>query len=125
VDQMLPAPPQDGAAGTRSPVFTTVDGGLHRLPAALAEQLAARGARILTGTLARELHREPGVGYAVVTGPRPSPTTYRADRVVLALPPAAAARLLAQVAPGAADLLAGVETASMAVLTLAYRSEEL
>ena len=123
--QLVPPAPPEGAAAPRRPIFATVEGGLHRLPTALADQLTRQGARILTGTLARELHREPGAGYAVVTGPRPSPTTYRADRVVLALPPAPAARLLEQVAPDAARLLADVETASMAVITLAYRSEEL
>ncbi|GGK70743.1 protoporphyrinogen oxidase [Ornithinimicrobium pekingense] len=125
VDQMLPPPPPGADTGARPPVFATVEGGLHHLPAALAEQLVARGARVVTGTLARELHREPDGGYAVVTGPRPSPTAYRADRVVLALPPAPASRLIAQVSPDAAGLLADVETASMAVLTLAYRAEEL
>jgi protoporphyrinogen/coproporphyrinogen III oxidase len=123
VDRMLPAVPADGAP--RPPVFATVAGGLHRLPAALAERLTARGAQVVTGTLARELHRRPGGGWTVVAGPRPSPTAYHADRVVLALPPAPSARLLREVAPEAARLLSEVETASMAVLTLAYRSDDL
>jgi protoporphyrinogen/coproporphyrinogen III oxidase len=123
--RMVPVPPPDAEGAARPPVFATVEGGLHRLPAALAEQLAGRGVRIVTGTLARELHPVAEGGYAVTTGPRPSPSTHRADRVVLALPPAPAARLLDRVAPDAAGLLAAVETASMAVITLAYRSEEV
>ncbi|MGD8200941.1 protoporphyrinogen oxidase [Ornithinimicrobium sp. W1679] len=115
--------------GTQSaaprPVFATLDGGLHRLPSALAQSLARRGARVLLGTVARELHRHPDRGWQVVTGPRPAPTTYLADRVVLAVPAAPAARLLHPVAPDAAELLGQVETASMAVVTLAYRSQEL
>ncbi len=121
VARLVPAP--DG--GPRPPVFATVSGGLHRLPEALAGQLVDRGATVLTGTLARELHREAGGGWTVVTGPRPSPTAYRADRVVVALPPAPTARLLRPVAPEAAELLAGVETASTVVVTLAYRTADL
>ncbi len=123
--RMVPVPAAEVDGAARPAVFATVEGGLHRLPAALAEQLRSRGARIVTDTLARELHAEPGGGYAVVTGPRPSPTTYRADRVVLALPPAPAARLLDRVAPDASAVLASVESASMAVITLAYEAEEL
>lgn len=60
-----------------------------------------------------------------MAGPRPAPTSYRADAVVLALPPAPTSRLLRDVAPQAAQALAGVQTASMAVVTLAFRAEEL
>ncbi len=48
-----------------------------------------------------------------------------ADAVVLAVPPAPTARLLAGVAPTAARALGGVETASMAVVTLAVRRDGL
>lgn len=122
--RMMPTPPA-GAATARPPVFATLAGGLHRLPAALASLVAERGGQVRTGTLVRELHRDPGGGWTVVTGPRPAPTTYHADRVVLALPAAPAARLLHPHAPEAAELLADVETASMAVITLAFRSAEL
>ncbi|HSP61315.1 MAG TPA: protoporphyrinogen oxidase [Ornithinimicrobium sp.] len=116
-------------AGTQAPaprpVFATVAGGLHHLPAALAASLEHRGARLHLSTVARELNRHPDGGWEVVTGPRPGPTPYRADRVVLAVPAAPAARLLDAVSPAAARLLGGIETASMAVVTLAYRAEEL
>ncbi|AXH95335.1 protoporphyrinogen oxidase [Ornithinimicrobium avium] len=126
VAALLPPPPEDHArTSPRPPVFATVAGGLHRLPPALAEGLQRRGATVRSGTLVRELHALAGGGFEVVTGPRPDPTAYRADRVVLALPPTPSARLLHDVAPEASELLAGVATASTAVVTLAFRSEEL
>lgn len=124
VDRMLPAP-TDGTQGQGpAPVFATVRGGLHRLPETVAQRLTEQGVSVRTGTLVRELHALPEGGFEVVTGPRPAPTAYRADRVVLALPPAATARLLREVAPDAAQLLQGVETASMAVITLALPTVE-
>ncbi|GAA5162475.1 protoporphyrinogen oxidase [Ornithinimicrobium tianjinense] len=125
VARMMPAPTDGTHARAAAPFFATVRGGLHRLPQALADSLAHRGVSIRTGTTVRELHRLPEGGYEVVTGPRPSPTAYRADRVVLAVPPAPASRLLQDVAPEAARLLAEVETASMAVVTLAFDSRAL
>ena len=122
VDALLPAPDDGTQARSAAPVFGTVRGGLHRLPAALAQQLQDRGVTILTSTLVRELRTAEAGGYEVVTGPRPSPTSYRADAVVLALPPAPTARLLRGVAPDASRVLADVETASMAVVTLALPS---
>lgn len=126
VEAMLPSP-VDGtqARGGASPVFASVRGGLHRLPEALAHDLVRRGATLLTGTVVRELHRLPGGGFEVVTGPRPSPTAYRADRVVLAVPAAPAARLLAGVSPQASAILAEVESASMAVVTFALPASDL
>lgn len=125
VGRMLPAPTDGTQARSTTPVFGTVRGGLHRLPAALADRLREQGVTILTSTIARELHALPEGGYEVVTGPRPSPTAYRADAVVLALPPAPTARLLSGAAPEAARRLAEVETASMAVVTLALPTREL
>ena len=120
---LVPAP-VPGA--DRPPVFAGIEGGLHRLPAAMAAELVRRGVRVETGVLVRELHpAADGSGWALVAGPRPAPTSYRADAVVLALPPAPTSRLLRDVAPQAAQALAGVQTASMAVVTLAFRAEEL
>jgi oxygen-dependent protoporphyrinogen oxidase len=55
----------------------------------------------------------------------PASTEVEADAVVLAVPPAKAARLVRDVAPGAAAELAGIETASVAIVTLAYRHVDL
>jgi oxygen-dependent protoporphyrinogen oxidase len=60
-----------------------------------------------------------------VTGPVPAPELIEADAVVVAVPGAPAARLLADVAPGAAMELASIEYASMAVVTLAVRAAEM
>ena len=60
-----------------------------------------------------------------MTGPRPDPQTLEADAVVLAVPAAPASRLLRAHAPAAAEELAAVEYASMAIVTLAVAKEGL
>ncbi len=116
----LPAPvPKDAV---RPPVFAGLEGGVHRIITALADALRDQGSVIHLGVTAREVSRRPaesGGGFEVVTGPRPTPTLWRADRVIVATPPAPTARLLRGVAPVAADVLAGIEMASMAIVTLA------
>lgn len=110
--------------GPRPPVFAGLDGGLHRLAAALVTRLTERGVTVQSDTIVRELHRGGG-DWRVVSGPVPSPEVHTADRVVLALPPAPAARLLRDAAPEASAALGTVETASMAVLTYAFRAAGL
>ncbi|MFC5673178.1 protoporphyrinogen oxidase, partial [Streptomyces incanus] len=102
------------------PVFMGIEGGVGTLPLAVAESVRARGGEIRTGTPVTELRREPAGGWRVVTGER----ELRADAVVVAVPAPAAARLLRAEAPGAAAELAGIEYASMALITLAYRRAE-
>lgn len=102
------------------PVFMGIEGGVGTLPLAVAESVRARGGEIRTGTPVTELRREPAGGWRIVTGER----ELRADAVVVAVPAPAAARLLRAEAPGAAAELAGVEYASMALITLAYRRAE-
>ncbi|MFD3820760.1 protoporphyrinogen oxidase [Streptomyces sp. NPDC058625] len=102
------------------PVFMGIEGGVGTLPLAVAESVRARGGEIRTGTPVTELRREPAGGWRVVTGER----ELRADAVVVAVPAPAAARLLRAEAPGAAAELAGIEYASMALVTLAYRRAE-
>lgn len=116
----LPADP----AAPRPPVFAGIDGGVHRLPAALLERLTERGVTVRSGMIAREVHRT-ATGWQVVTGAVPDPTVLHADRLILALPPAPTARLLREVVPVAAQALAGVEMASMAVLTVAFPADQL
>jgi oxygen-dependent protoporphyrinogen oxidase len=105
-----------GTRATAAPVFTSVRGGLGRLPAALA---AAGRFEIRTGCLVRDIRRTP-TGFALECGPAPAPELVEADAVVVAVPPGKAARLLSDVAPAAATELAGVETASMAIVTFAF-----
>ncbi|MER5396445.1 protoporphyrinogen oxidase [Streptomyces sp. NPDC002599] len=115
------------AAGQTGPVFMGIDGGVGRLPLAVAESVTARGGEILTGTPVTELRRTTAAGpgeparaaWRVVAGDR----VLHADAVVLALPAPAASALLRAEAPAAAAELAAVEYASMALVTLAYRGE--
>ncbi|OBQ53794.1 protoporphyrinogen oxidase [Streptomyces sp. H-KF8] len=113
---------QAGAATGQQagPVFMGIQGGVGTLPLAVAESVRARGGEIRTRTPVTELRREPAGGWRVVTAER----ELRADAVVVAVPAPAAARLLRAEAPGAAAELAGVEYASMALITLAYRRAE-
>lgn len=104
-----------------SPVFAGIDGGVGRLPVAVA---AAARADVRTSTTVRELHRTT-TGWRLVTGPVPAPEVMEVDAVVLAVPATPAARLLRGIAESAATELAGVETASMAIVTLAVPSSAL
>lgn len=115
------------AAGTANttPVFAGLVGGMGRLPELLCAGLRERGVQIRSGVIARELHARPRGGWAVVTGPRPDPQTLEADAVVLAVPAAPASRLLRTHAPAAAEELAAVEYASMAIVTLAVAKDGL
>ncbi|RSS80604.1 protoporphyrinogen oxidase [Streptomyces sp. WAC06614] len=108
-----------GAAATGS-FFAGIAGGIGRLPLAVADACRAAGARILTGTPARELTRTAD-GWRITAGEE----TLTADAVVVAVPAGPAARLLDPLAPAAATELRAVEYASMALVTLAFKRSEL
>jgi oxygen-dependent protoporphyrinogen oxidase len=110
------AAPAGGAA--EATVFTTLAGGLGTLPAAVA---AASGAEVRTGAMVRELARTLD-GWRLIVGSAHAPAFLDADAVVLAVPAPSAGRLLAGLpgAAGARAALAGIEYASMAIVTLAY-----
>ncbi|HEX6196821.1 MAG TPA: protoporphyrinogen oxidase [Jiangellaceae bacterium] len=97
------------------PVFAGIRGGVGRLAGAVA---AASGAEVRTGVTVRAIRRR-GSGFEVETGPVPRPELIRTDGVVVAVPPVAASRLLADVAPDAAAQLRGIEQASVGIVTLA------
>lgn len=108
------------------PVFSGIEGGIGRLPEAVAEACRAAGARIDTGTAVREILRTPD-GWRVLTaaqGAQPAEAV-DADAVVVATPAGPAAGLLAGVAPAAAAELRAVEYASMALVTMAFRRSDL
>ncbi len=92
---------------TPGPVFAGVPGGLGLLPAALARDLDVR-----LGTTVRGLSRTPE-GWRLETGSAADPSAVDVDAVVLAVPAAPAARLLAGLAP-AVEL----DYASVALVTL-------
>ncbi|WP_051779223.1 protoporphyrinogen oxidase [Streptomyces sp. NRRL S-241] len=102
------------------PVFAGIDGGIGRLPLAVAEACRAAGARLVTGAPVREVLRTSD-GWRVVAGAE----AIEADAVILATPAGAAARLLDGLAPAAAAELRGVEYASMALITMAFRRRDL
>ncbi len=105
------------ASATGTPVFAGIRGGIGRLPVAVAEALAERGVPVLDGTAVRGL-RAAGQGWELTVGPVPRERVVTADAVVLAVPAAAAARLLAGVAPAASAELAGIGYASVALVHL-------
>ncbi|MFC7527225.1 protoporphyrinogen oxidase [Actinoplanes sp. GCM10030250] len=97
------------------PIFAAVDGGMSRLVAAAA---SASGARISLGLPVRELTRT-GKGWHLTLGPAPMPQTDDVDAVILAVPAKPAARLLSDVAPEAAQAIAALEYASVALAAMA------
>ncbi|WP_250401055.1 protoporphyrinogen oxidase [Streptomyces cellostaticus] len=110
---------QAAAAASRQtgPVFMGIEGGVGRLPLAVAESVRALGGDILCRTPVTGLRREASGRWRVIAGER----VLDADAVVVAVPAAAAAALLSAEIPAAAAELATVEYASMALVTLAYR----
>ena len=98
------------------PIFTTLRGGLGRLP----QELAAAGRfAVRTGVTVRDL-AQTASGFAVECAAGIEREVLVADAVVVAVPPGKAARLLQSVAPRAATELAGIESASMAIVSFAF-----
>ncbi|MBL1099991.1 protoporphyrinogen oxidase [Streptomyces coffeae] len=102
------------------PVFMGIDGGIGRLPLAVADAVRAAGGEIRTHTPVRELRRTAD-GWTVAT----DSGALTADAVVLAAPAPAAARLLAADSPAASAELATVDYASMALVTMAFRRADV
>lgn len=105
---------------TRSPKTVPVQGlrgGTGRLPRAVAE---ASGARILTGTRARELQRTAAGRWRVLAVTSDGPLLMEADAVILAVPAYEAAELLRPHAPLADADLGAIQHASTAVVTMAF-----
>ncbi|WP_410535890.1 protoporphyrinogen oxidase [Streptomyces sp. KL2] len=113
---------QERAAAGRQdgPVFMGIEGGMGRLPGAVADTCRAAGADIRTGAPVSELRRTGSGWTAVAAGRR-----LGADAVLLAVPAPAAARLLADLSPAAAAELERIEYASMALVTMAFRRRDL
>jgi oxygen-dependent protoporphyrinogen oxidase len=76
---------------------------------------------VRTNATVREIARTP-TGWALTIGSTRAAERLEADAVVLAVPPAAAARLLRDTVPAAAAELAVVRSASSALITLAFPS---
>lgn len=122
VRRALPAPPAPGAAPV--PVFATVTGGMGSLPGSLAAAIRSAGATILTGRTVRRL--EPTTdGWRVVHGATNDEQVIEAAAVIVAVPAAPAARLLADAAPLASAELASIDAASMAIVRTAWRPADV
>jgi protoporphyrinogen/coproporphyrinogen III oxidase len=108
------------APAASDPVFATVTGGMGSLPPSVAAAIQAAGGVVLTGRTVRRIERAED-RWRVVHGPTIDEQIVEADAVIVAVPAAPAARLLADVAPAAATELASIEAASMAIVTTAWR----
>ena len=115
LDQVA-AVPASGA-----PVFAGLVGGMGQLPGLIRD-----GGRfeVRTHATVRQLRRTTS-GWALTVGPTTAPETIEAAAVVLATPATPTARLLADVSPAAAAELAAIESASVAVVTLAFAAQDL
>ncbi|HEY0889465.1 MAG TPA: protoporphyrinogen oxidase, partial [Nocardioides sp.] len=105
------------------PVFAGVTGGMWQLPAALAA-----GVEVRLGTPVDTVTRT-AQGFLVETGGETGQEAggeaVPADAVVVATPAAVTARLLRSTAPGAAAELRAIESASVAVVTFAFRAADV
>ncbi|MFL6107448.1 MAG: protoporphyrinogen oxidase [Marmoricola sp.] len=103
------------------PVFAGLVGGVGRLPGAVA---STSEATITTDAPVRDLARRPEGGWNLVVGSADEPRLLQADAVILATPARPTARLLSDVAPGAALELARIEYASVALVTMAFAARD-
>ncbi|MFJ8824105.1 protoporphyrinogen oxidase [Streptomyces sp. NPDC102467] len=127
------------------PVFMGIEGGVGTLPDAVADAVRKKGGEILTGVRVTSLRahsslveQRPRRGTRPATknertatrrGPRwrvvtEQSRTFEADQVIIALPAPAAASMLRTASPMASQELRGIEYASMALITMAFRRSE-
>jgi oxygen-dependent protoporphyrinogen oxidase len=111
------------AAGSTRSAFVGLRGGIASVVPALVASIEAAGGSVRSGVIVRGLAADAVDGWRVTAGPTNDVEVTVADAVVVAVPPAPAARLLAGVAPEASRLLAGVESASMAILSYAFEAD--
>ena len=118
---LLPPAPAAGAAPAKpAPVFVSLTSGIG----ALAESVAkASGADVRLNAVTRGLKRTE-TGWRLTIGSAADPEYLDADAVILAVPAAPAARLLADIAGEAAAQLKQIPYASMAIVTLAFRADD-
>lgn len=108
----------------RGPVFAGISGGVGRLPAAVADDLASMGCQVRTSAPVRSLHRD-GDGWRIVVGPVPGQQVLHCDAVVLAVPAFNATGLLSHIVPSVSSDLGLIKHAGMAVVAMAYRCTDV
>ena len=99
------------SSGPAAPVFLTPQRGMASLVGRLVDALTERGVELRTAAPIERIERD-GTGWRV--------GTLDADAVIVATPAHVAAPQLAAVAPRAAALIAAIEHASVAMVTLAF-----
>ncbi len=109
------------AGDAPKPVFAGIRGGVGRLPRALAEDVAKRGADLRTDIAVRALRRT-GTGWRAELSDE---SFVDCDAVVLAVPAYVARDLLTEHSPSAAAELGDIEYASMAITTFAFHRSAL
>lgn len=109
------------ATAMTGPVFASLVGGVGSLPQVLA---GSGRFTVRTSTTVRQVRRVEH-GFTLLCGPVPEPELIEVEAVVVATPAAKAAMLLSDVVPQAAGELRTVESASVAIITLAYRDVTL
>lgn len=99
--------------------FAALRGGMGELVATLVEKVKERGATLELGARVKHLSKSGDRFSLAVTGDA-GDRTLEVDHVVLALPSAAAASVLADVAPDASRELSGIPNVSTAACLIAY-----
>jgi oxygen-dependent protoporphyrinogen oxidase len=118
-----------GAAGCRpAPVFLTVVGGMGRIVERLVARIGAHRTRV--GAPVAILERAPGNGaggyrLAGPGWPGGGGADLRVDGVVLATPAPVTAALVRPASPAAAGLLEAIDYASVALVSYAFRADEV
>ena len=111
------------SGGPPRPPFLTPASGLGAMVEALLNQLRRDGATLRTGTRALSVQQPiPGSAYDIA---RYGDIPMRADAVILATPAHVASDLLSGLDPALSRDLAEIPHASTAIVTLAYRSEQI
>lgn len=116
-----------GSRATRplgSAVFAGLRGGVGRLPVALAAAVTGLGGVIRHSSVVRSLSVVPD-GYCLEVGETRASESLTFDRVVLAAPGPASARILRSVAAQAADRISAIDYASVALVTMVYPAENV
>ncbi|MDA8149072.1 MAG: protoporphyrinogen oxidase [Actinomycetota bacterium] len=117
-----PSPPAGAGSDRPAPVFWSLAGGTASLVGRLEQGLRAAGATFRLGTRVRALSRTAS-GWTIELDPAEDDERYLpADGVVLATPARTTAALLGRHAPRSARILAAVEHASVAVVTVSLPS---
>lgn len=111
------------AGARRGPAFVSIDGGMGRLPQAVGAAVATQGVSIETGARVTQIRADGTRWRVTVRGS--GAADRRVDGIVLAVPAIEAARLLRKANPHAAAALDTIDYASVAIVTMAHRTDSV